>query len=389
MRSIRVVAFAALCLSGCRTAPSTGPVVEFPALAVSAGLVREAFEVDLGGWTTQAELVHPEATGPHGGGPWPVVLLLAGNGPHDMDVTLPGPNGGVKLFAQLSDVLAARGCAVVRYHKRFVKGPGRFDARFWKQQSTVQFTADASRVLDRALQSVACDRQRIFVHGWSEGTALAAQLACDRADIDGLVLQGPVGLPWREMVRGWIVDVGLPYAQGADGGTITATELAAAIRGPGGAVAKLAASFFTEPGGFGAAVKVNTRLDQNGDGVLDPTGEVLPQVDAMLDFAFAPGGNVHVYAEGRTVPTVAEQARHLRLPVLILQGEHDASTPLRGGQALDAALRAAGNDDVTLRVLPGVGHTLGPAASCIDDCGRAPDEAVLVSIAEWLAARSR
>jgi hypothetical protein len=388
MRSLPLLVLLALGLSGCRSAPVDGPMPAAPVLAVDTALVREPFEVDLGGWTTQAELVHPNAAGPHGGGPWPVVLLLSGNGPHDMDVTLPGPNGSVKLFAQLGDVLAARGCAVVRYHKRFVKGPGRFDARFWKQQSTVQFTADAGRVLARALQFAACDPQRVFVYGWSEGTAVAAQLACDRGDIRGLVLQGPVGLPWREMVRGWIVDVGLPYAQGADGGVITAGELAAAQRGPGGAVAKLAASFFTEPGAFGAPVKVNVRLDQNGDSVLDPTDEVLPQVDAMLDFAFAPGGNAYIYADGRTVPTVTEQAPRLSMPVLILQGEHDASTPQRGAHALAAALRAAGNQDVTLSVLPGAGHTLGPAASMIDDCGRAPAEAALVPIAQWLAARA-
>ena len=41
--------------------------------------------------------------------------------------------------------------------------------------------------------------------------------------------------------------------------------------------------------------------DRNGDGELDPATEVLPQVDAMLDFAFAPGGNVHIYADGHRV----------------------------------------------------------------------------------------
>lgn len=380
----------ALVVFACRNAPAPEAAAESPpVLPVAAELVREAFEVDLGGWTTQAELVHPPADGPHGAGPWPVVLLLAGNGPHDMDVTLPTPSGPVRLFAGLADVLAARGCAVVRYHKRFVKGPGRFDARFWNQQSTVQFTADAGRVLDRALQSPACDRGNVFLYGWSEGTAVAAQLAVERDDLRGLVLQGPVGLPWREMVRGWIVDVGLPYAQGADGGTITAADLQAAMRGAGGQVAKLAASFFTQPGSFGPRVAVNSRLDGNGDGELDPASEVLPQVDAMLDFAFAPGGNAYIYAEGRTVPTVTEQAARLHLPVLILQGEHDASTPLRGAEVLAAALQAAGNRAVTLTVVPGAGHTLGPAQSLIDDGGRAPAVEVLAPVAAWLAAQRR
>lgn len=376
-------------LGACAVTPAEPGAPRPVAIAVADELVREKFEVDLGGWTTQAELVHPAVHGPHGPGPWPVVLLLAGNGPHDMDVTLPTPNGPVRLFAELAEVLAARGCAIVRYHKRFVKGAGRFDARFWSQQSTVQFTADAGRVLDRALQNAACDRSNVFLYGWSEGTAVAAQLAVERADLRGLVLQGPVGLPWREMVRGWIVDVGLPYAQGEDGGTITAADLQAALRGAGGQVAKLAASFFAQPGSFGPQVAVNARLDRNGDGELEPETEVLPQVEAMLDFAFAPGGNAYIYADGRTVPTVTEQAARLHLPVLILQGEHDASTPLRGARVLAAALQAAGNRAATLIVVHGAGHTLGPAQSLVDDCGRAPGVEVLAPVAGWLAAQRR
>lgn len=385
MRLPRHLTLLIACFAGCQATPPVAPVHAAP-LAVATTLVREPFEVDLGGWTSQAEIVHPDANGPHGAGPWPLVLLVAGNGPHDMDATLPGPDGPVRLFGELADVLAARGCAVVRYHKRFVKGPGRFDARFWKEQSTVQFTADAQRMLERARQFAACDRSRTFLYGWSEGTAVAAQVACERNDVTGLVLQGAVGLPWRDMVRSWIVDVGLPYAQGADGGVVTADELAAAVRGPGGMVAKLGASFLSEPGPRGAPVKVSRRLDQDGDGALDPQREVLPQVEAMLDFAFGPAGNVHIYAEGRTVPTVTEQAPRLRQPVLILQGENDASTPRRGGEALAAALRTAGNRDVTLRLLPGAGHTLGPAASLGDDCGRAPDPVVLAEVAAWIAA---
>lgn len=348
---------------------------------------RRAFEVDLGGWTSQAELVHPAEGSPHGAGPFPVVLLIHGNGPHDMDVTLPGPDGTTKLFATIADVLAARGFAVVRYHKRFVKGPGKFDARFWKEQSTVVFTQDAGKVLDAALAMPACDRSRIVLHGWSEGTAVAAALAIERGDIDALVLQGPVGLPWRETVRSWILDTALPYAQPAGGGPITGASLVAALRGKGGMVAKLGASYFADPATmYSAKPAVSPILDKDKDGQLDPDTEVRAAADLLLDFAFSPQGNVHVYAEGRTVPTVTAQAPKLTMPVLILQGTNDASTPLRGGQALAAALRSAGKQ-VDLWELPGLGHTLGPAASPIDDHGRAPDEAVLLREAGWLKAR--
>lgn len=387
MRSPSSSFLAILLLAACHAAPRDTEVLGDTPLAI-APVARVPFEVDLGCWTSKAELVHPVAGGAHGGGPWPVVLLVCGNGPHDMDVTLPGKDGG-KLFARIADVLAARGCSVVRYHKRFVRGPGDFDARFWREQSTPQFVADANKVLQQALTFSPCDAQRLFVYGWSEGTAVGARLAIERGDVDGLVLQGPVGLSWRDSVRFWIEQVALPYAAGADGGTITAKELGQALAGDGGMVAKLGASFFADPKRGPDGVRVSTLLDSDGDGALEPDREVRPRLDEILDFAFSPFGNVHVYADGRTVPDVSAQAAQLPMPVLILQGENDASTPLAGGRALASALRAAGNRDVDLRELPGRGHTLGPAASLVDDRGRMPDEATLLPIASWLARHAR
>lgn len=387
MRSLSPSFLAILLLAACNSVPRVAEVPGDMPPAV-APVTRVAFEVDLGGWTSKAELVHPVAGDVHGSGPWPVVLLVCGNGPHDMDVTLPGKDGG-KLFARIADVLAARGCAVVRYHKRFVRGPGDFDARFWREQSTPQFVADANKVMQQALTLPPCDAQRIFVYGWSEGTAVGARLAVERGDVDGLVLQGPVGLSWRDSVRFWIEQVALPYAAGPDGGSITAKELGDALAGDGGMVAKLGSRFFADPTPGPAGMRVSTLLDTDGDGALDPDREVRPRLDEILDFAFSPFGNVHVYAEGRTVPDVTAQAAQLPMPVLILQGENDASTPLAGGRALASALRAAGNGDVVLRELTGRGHTLGPAASLVDDRGRMPDEGTLLPIAGWLAAHAR
>ncbi|MBL9079195.1 MAG: hypothetical protein JNL08_16955 [Planctomycetes bacterium] len=346
---------------------------------------RTAFAVDLGGWTSQAELVRPTAGGVHGAGPWPTVLLIHGNGPHDMDVTLRGPDGETRMFAAIAEHLAARGFAVVRYHKRWVKAPGRFDARFWREQSTFVFTDDAGKVLDAALALPGADPARLVLYGWSEGTAVAAALAARRGDIDALVLQGVVGLPWREMVRGWILDTGLPYAASA-AGPVTADSLGAALRGNGGVVAKLGASFFADPAARQRGeVRVSPLLDRDGDGALDPAQEVRPAIEAMLDFAFGPQGNLYVYAPDRAVPTVTEQAPALhRLPLLVLQGQNDASTPPAGAQRVAAAWRAAGGTDITVLELGDRGHMLGRAAAPVDDLARPIDPGVLDAAAVWL-----
>lgn len=346
---------------------------------------RIAFDVDVGGFVTKAELVHPGEGSPHGNGPFPVVLLLAGNGPHDMDVTLGSGESRVRLFATLADALAERGFAVVRFHKRFVTGPGKFDARFWREQDTRTFTTDAGKVLDAALAMRPCDRERIAIHGWSEGTAVGAALAAQRGDVDAMVLQGAVSLPWRDTVRWWVEGVGVPYARGERSDRITSASLTAALRGNGGLVAKLGASYFADPASMRTGPRVSPLLDTDGDGALDAT-EVDLGVDRVLDFAFSPNGNCWIYADGRTVPPVPEQASALAMPVLVLQGEHDASTPAHGVTRLREAFAKTGNDRVEVRVLPGTGHTLGAASSPVDDLGRAPDATVFVGVAEWLTA---
>jgi pimeloyl-ACP methyl ester carboxylesterase len=191
------------------------------------------------------------------------------------------------------------------------------------------------------------------------------------------------------MVRSWIEDVGVPYAQGKDGGTVTSEKLAAAFEGKGGMVAKLGASFLAEPMLPGASVRVSSRIDSDGNGELGPETEIKASMDAMLDFAFSRLGNVHLYSPGKTLPTVTEQAAKLKLPILVLQGVNDASTSLLSGRTLAVALKASGNDRVKLMEFPGLGHTLGAASSVFDDLGRSPDTETILPICEWIRAQSR
>jgi len=357
--------------------------------ADTTAIVTVPFAVDLGGFETQAALTHPRPDGAFGAGPYPVVLLIHGNGPQDMDATLPTPEGPQYLFRDLAHALSARGFAVVRYHKRFVSGPGQMDARFWREQSTLQFTDDAETVLDGALALTSTDAERVFVYGWSEGTAVGAALVARRTDVDGLITHGPVGLPYREMAQAWIAEVGATYARSfAATDTITATSLQQAGTGPGGMVAKLGAAFLTDPSFQQTGQHAVSRyVDADGDGQLSPA-EVETNLGAVLDFMFSPAGNLYIYADGRTVPTVTEQAAKLGMPVLILQGEHDASTPVRGAQALHDALRTAGNPGVTLKLYPGLGHALGPATSSTDDIPRPMPPTVIDDIVQWLRDRS-
>jgi dienelactone hydrolase len=52
--------------------------------------------------------------------------------------------------------------------------------------------------------------------------------------------------------------------------------------------------------------------------------------------------------------------RQVRCPALIMQGAADATVPLRSAERIAAAMRAGGNTDVTVRIIPGMSHSLLP-----------------------------
>ena len=56
----------------------------------------------------------------------------------------------------------------------------------------------------------------------------------------------------------------------------------------------------------------------------------------------------------------ADYAKSVKAPVLILQGGSDLHVPPRSAERLVATLRAAGNRDITARIIPHVSHTLCP-----------------------------
>jgi len=55
-----------------------------------------------------------------------------------------------------------------------------------------------------------------------------------------------------------------------------------------------------------------------------------------------------------------EYDRQVRCPALIIQGGADATVPVRSAEKIASAMRAGGNSDVTVRIFPGISHSLLP-----------------------------
>jgi dienelactone hydrolase len=120
-------------------------------------------------------------TTPKDGNSFPIVVLVHGSGPNDMDETI-GPN---KPFKDIAAGLAVNGIASIRYVKRTVIYPQEFGKAYTVKEE----------VLDDALQAIALakkvegvDTKQIYVLGHSLGGMLAPRIATLAPDLKGIIL---------------------------------------------------------------------------------------------------------------------------------------------------------------------------------------------------------
>ena len=352
----------------------------------------EPLTVNFGDFQTKAELTYPA----QGRGPFSTVVLIPGSGPEDMNATIAsfGPDGKPvflsAIFKQISTYLSEHGFAVLRYNKHYVSGPEQVDfQKFYAKLDLPQMLADADKVLARAEANPKVDKKHIFLYGWSEGSTVAAALAAKHPELAGLVVQGPVTQPWRDLFLYQILSVGLPYLQQVSPDEqVTVNTLKQLQAEDGGLVAKGILNYLGDPYKFQqGTLAVNTALDTNKDGTLE-ANELTPEAfNKMLDGLLSPQGYLSIYSPDKALPDVTQQAPNLKMPVLILQGANDANVPPSGARALSAKLERVGNPDHMLELYPGLGHSLGKTSSVIADNFQPLAQRPLEDLVTWLGAR--
>ena len=357
-------------------------------------VASEPLSVNFGDFQAKAELTYPA----RGRGPFPTVVLIPGSGPEDMNASISSFGADGKpvflssIFKQLSDYLSEHGFAVLRYNKHYVTGPGQADfQKFYTQLDLPQMLTDAGKVLAKAEANPKVDKKQIFLYGWSEGSTVAAALAAKHPELAGLIVQGPVTEPWREVFRYQVFKVGLPYLrQFSPDEQVTVKTLKELQAGDGGLVAKgILLNYLEDGSSFQTGVlKVNTALDTNEDGTLQKNELTGNAFDKLLDDYLGPQGFGSIYAARRALPDVREQGPNLNLPILILQGENDANVPPSGARALNTKLGRVGNAEHTLELYPGLGHTLGETPSVIKDDFQPMAQRPLKDVVAWLETHS-
>ena len=162
-----------------------------PAYAKPDTFHEDPITVKFGHWELPGTI-----TTPLGDGPFPLVVLVQGSGPHDQDESI-GPN---KPFKDLAWGLASHGVAVLRYTKR--------TARYGLKSAddTTTFTVldeivnDARAAAELAAKQLKIDPKRIYVLGHSEGGYIAPRIAQGDTQIAGIILLAGSARPLEKVI---------------------------------------------------------------------------------------------------------------------------------------------------------------------------------------------
>lgn len=301
-----------------------------------------------------------------------IAVLLHGSGPNDRDEDLTAvsdPASPCLFFRDLSAALRKAGVSVLRYDKRsFVykkspKSPGLAAYLAHPLEATL---SDAALAVAWARRR--SPKARVVLVGHSEGAYLALQTAHRDPNVAGAVLIG-LGLTNVETaVFEQTVYRAFPLFTGLDSngdGRLSPPELAGDD--------ELKASLRAQMG----------LIDRDKDGSLSSDEFKGGQLSNLL---MGPSPYAAFNLEQAALPSAADILREGKFPVAVFNGALDNQTPAYGAWAVDLANAAAwGRKNLSVRVLPGLGHALDRRKDYGDLAFRAPDPGALAEVAGAVA----
>ncbi|MFQ5746311.1 MAG: alpha/beta hydrolase family protein [Gemmatimonadota bacterium] len=264
-------------------------------------------------------------------GPLPAVVLITGSGAQDRDERIRFV-AGYTPFRQIADALSRRGIAVLRLDDRGIGG----STGSLGEATTEDLARDIETAVAYLRGRDDIDATRIGLLGHSEGGIIAPMVAAADPGIAAIVIMAGPSRTGRGILRyqnRWVIENDAKVPEAARDSLLEASMAR-----------------------------------------LDSMARDRPWIRYFLDYDPLPA------------------ARRVRVPVLVLHGATDRQVTVEQGRELAAAMREAGNPDVTLRVYPELNHLFledpdGDPAGYPRLPTRAMPPRVLDDIADWLTDR--
>jgi uncharacterized protein len=338
--------------------------------------------IDLGnGIQTNAQLTIPAV----GNGPFPGVLLVAGSGAIDMNVTI---SPDVKPFWQIAQYLSERGFVVLRYDKRGVGANGTIiDPNVWGNATFEDLKNDAAKALHILTEQPEVDPDKITLIGHSEGTMIIPRLVIDLNNnnntstanltkVANIVLMSTVAQNLFDVIHAQVVDGTLAYAhQVLDKNHTGSFSIREPIEHP-----ELSEGVATY---FGNSTTEYIDIENELKPLLEKVFENITSGDTE---AKCPAGTCPVWlrSHGELDPTLSVIDNISEsTDILMMNGENDTQTPVQQAFLLQQRLTEANHPDHTLITYPDLGHLFNPSSQWFTEFGPM-EQNVLSDLHRWL-----
>lgn len=308
---------------------------------------------------------------PKGKGPFACAVLLTGSGPQDRDETLLGH----KPFLVLADHLTRQGIAVLRTDDRGVGGSTGSVAN----STTADFAEDALAAVAFLKAHKEIDPKRIGLIGHSEGGVVGPLAASRSKEIAFVVMLAGTGLPGEEIL--YLQGQAIVKAAGGNAEALTMQRRAQELLFTAGKIKDDKAALKKYEEMWAALVATLSEADQ----------KIAAKQEKALRAEFltsvrSPWFRYFLTHDPRPA------LRKVQCPVLALFAEKDVQvTPKENAAGVEAALKEAGNKDVTLKEFAGLNHLFQTCKTgAVSEYGLIEETlapAVLEAISEWLLKR--
>ncbi len=268
-------------------------------------------------------------------GPLPAILFIHGSGPVDRDGNAVDPGTGaivmeIDAYRQLAVALSDVGVASFRFDKRGV-GASEGEAAM---ASRSDLLADVRAAISALRTQPEIDPDRIILAGHSEGGYLAPLIAVEDEAVAGVILLAGAARDLGAITR-WQVE-SLLAQQGIEGMALEAA--------------------LAQQDQYIAFIKASE--GEWSDYSVDALQAEIPWLTADVTEQLVATPLALSWLREHYLADPAITLRQLVNPVLIISGEKDLQVPASEAPLIEALLLEAGNEDITVSVLPDLNHLL-------------------------------